>query len=529
MLGIIVLTLFISLLCNIVLKKLHLPTIIGYILTGTIIAYGLNLHDAYNNHTLKELAEFGIVFLMFTIGLEFSIEHLKRIKYEVFVVGSLQIVLSAITVYIIASAWIGLETNTSIVIALCIALSSTAIVLKIFNDSGEINKKYGQITLGILIMQDIAVVPILLLLGFLSTSDTDVGTILLTTLAKGFVLLVVLYLIGKYLLETFFVTITKTKSQELFVGSILFLAIGSSYLAHQFGFSYSLGAFIAGMIISETKFKHQAEADLVPFRDLLLGIFFLTVGMQINFATIFQYIHIILLLLIAVFAIKFTIIYFIVRIKENKRISFKVALSLIQIGEFSLAVLEIARLGNLIAAPYGQILIITIVLSMILTPFILKNLGKIVDKFVKQDATNSEVSYISKTIKEHMVILGYGEFGQSIARALRQKGELYIIVENNIYSYHKGIENHEPIIFGNALQMDVLKNTYLSTAKKVIIAVENPEKLYHLCETIGQIVPSEKILVKVHSEREKSSIEALNIRDIMVENTEISRVALEHL
>ena len=361
----------------------------------------------------------------------------------------------------------GIEQTMSIVIALAIALSSTAIVLKIFNENGEINKRHGQRALGILIMQDIAVIPILLLLGFLASDSGNVYEIVINTFINALILLAILYVLGKFFLEKFFILITKTNSDELFVGTILFLAIGSSYLAHELGFSYSLGAFIAGMLISETKFKHQAEADLIPFRDILLGVFFITVGMQIDFAIISEYSHIILILLVAIFILKFIIIFAIVRLGENNKTSFKTALSVIQVGEFSLAVLELARTNELIIAPHSQIMIVTIVISMILTPVILKNLTQITDKFIKKDDEQHIIpEYLSTDISNHVVILGYGEFGQSVARAFKEKGELYIIVENDIHSYHKGLDKDEPIIFGNALKKNILKNTYLKTAKK---------------------------------------------------------------
>jgi CPA2 family monovalent cation:H+ antiporter-2 len=525
-LSIIVYTLFISLVCNIILKKFDLPTIIGYITTGTIISYGFNLHGAVNNHELKEIAEFGVVFLMFTIGLEFSLSHLKNMRYEVFVAGTLQILITALVVFSFSYYLLGIDKIIAIVISLVISLSSTAIVLKTFNENGEINKRHGQRALGILIMQDIAVIPILLLLGFLSSKNNDVATVLVDTFINGVILIVALSFIARYFLENFFVQITKTNSEELFIGTILFLAIGSSLLAYKLGFSYSLGAFIAGMLISETKFKHQAEADLVPFRDLLLGIFFITVGMQINFTVIFSYIHIIILLLIAVGILKFSIIYSIVRLRENKKTSFKTALTLVQIGEFSLAILELARVNNLIVAPYGQVLIVTIVISMILTPILLKNLTFITDSIIKKEDNSINTDRVSIHIKDHVVILGYGEFGQSVARAFREQGDLYIIVENNINSYHKGIEKHEPIIFGNALKKEVLKNTYLKSAKKVIIAIDNPKKLYQICEIIKTYISSDKIIVKVHSYREKKLIEELDISNIVVENNETSKAVL---
>jgi len=518
MLTIIVSTLFVSIMLNIFLKKINLPTIIGYIITGTVIAYGFNLHDAVHNHELKEIAEFGIVFLMFTIGLEFSVQQLKRMKYEVFVAGSLQILITTVVVYLLSFYLLGIDQKVSLILALAVALSSTAIVLKTFNETGEISRRYGQRTLGILIMQDIAVIPILLMIGFMANTDDKLSIIILEMLAGGAVLLLTMWLIGKYLLNPFFEEITKTKSDELFVGTILFLAIGASYFAHELGFSYSLGAFIAGMLIAETRYKHQAEADLIPFRDLLLGIFFITVGMQIDFAIIFSYLHIIVLLLVSIMILKFFIIYMIVRRRENKRNSFKTALSLVQVGEFSLALLELARTNDLIEPLYGQVMIVTIVISMIITPLILKNLTRLSDRFAKRDESVEEPVFESDGFQDHTVILGIGEFGQNVARMLKERGEFYIAIENKISTVQKLQELGEPIMFGNAVKKDILKKADIKKAKKVIVAIDNPEKQYHICEILKDYIDADRIIVKVHNSQEKERIIHLGIKHIVVEN-----------
>lgn len=529
MLSIIVTTLFISLILNIFLKKIHLPTIIGYIFTGTIIAYSFGLHDAVNNHTLKELAEFGVVFLMFTIGLEFSIEHLKRMKYEVFVAGTLQILLSALSVYLISYYIIDLAQTTSLIVSLAIALSSTAIVLKTFNENGSINKRFGQRALGILIMQDIAVIPILLIIGFLSAgSEQSIGFVLLEMFISALILLFIMFVIGKFLLERFFDAIIKTDSDELFIGTILFLAIGSSLLAHQLGFSYSLGAFIAGMLIAETKYKHQAEADLVPFRDLLLGVFFITVGMQINFLVIFEYIEIILLLLLAVFILKFIIIFTIVRLRENNKTSLKTALSLIQIGEFSLALLELARSYDLVPSVTSQVMIVTIVISMILTPIILKNLSVISDKILKNnDTVVDEENQLHSHHEDHTIIIGFGEFGQNIAKRLILLNLPYVAIENNIQRYHSVKEDFEHIVFANGIKRDILKSLGIKKAKNIVVTIDNPEKLYKVCDTLQKYVSTDKIYVKVHSNFEKEDLNHLGIENIVVEN-EIASKELFH-
>jgi CPA2 family monovalent cation:H+ antiporter-2 len=524
MLELIVYTISIALVINLLMKRLQLPTIVGYIITGTIIAYGFNLHDAVHNHELKEIAEFGVVFLMFTIGLELSFSHLKHLKNEVFIAGSAQILVTAAVAYLIGRYGIGLDEKTAAVIALAVALSSTAIVLKSFNDSGEINRRYGQRALGILIMQDIAVIPILLFLSFLATEGASVVDVVLETLIDGTILITLLLLSGKYLLEPFFTQITRTRSDELFVGSILLMAIGSSYLAHELGFSYSLGAFIAGMLISETRFKYQAEADLVPFRDLLLGVFFITVGMQIDFGLIFAHLGTITMLLVAVLLLKFLILFAIIRINETPRTSLITALSLVQVGEFSLAILELARSNALIGPPYGQVMIVTIVLSMVLTPIVLKNLTGIADRITPyEEESGNAIPQGIDDLEGHVVIVGYGEFGREVSRALKEVGIPYIVIENNINRYQDAVRNNELAVFGNAIKKEVLRSSYLKEAENIVLGIDNPHRLRQACETVGTILEKERIIVKVHSFREKKLIEDMELGHVIVENDLIGK------
>jgi len=528
MLNIIVLTIMIALIMNLVLKRFHLPTIIGYIMTGTVIAYAFDLHSAASNHDLKEIAEFGIVFLMFTIGLEFSINHLMHMKYDVLVIGTLQIVATGALVVLASVYLFDINLKAALIIASAIALSSTAIVLKTFNESGEINKKFGRKVLGILLMQDIAVIPMLLMIGFFAVENQSVGKVLLGTLTSAAILIVVLWIAGKYLLEPFFHQISDTDSGELFIGSVFLVVMGASYLAYYFGFSYSLGAFIAGMLMAETKYKHQVEADLIPFRDLLLGVFFITVGMQIDFSVIGSHIFTILVLLPVVMAIKFFVIYLIVRIGDSRRVAMKTALSLVQIGEFSLAILELARSKSLLQPPYGQILIVVIVASMILTPIILKNLSKLTDLLVVgRREPDADISCITKEMSDHIVVFGYGYFGQQIAKILKRQNALYLVVENNINFYKQAQADGVPVVFGNAAQKHILQKASIADASTVIVAIDNPQKRYLVCSAIDKLNHSVKTIVKVSREEEKKMLEALNITNIVVQGDEIARIMAE--
>lgn len=531
MLGIIVSTITIALIVNLILKRFHLPTIIGYIFTGTIIAYAFNLHDAVHNHELKEIAEFGVVFLMFTIGLEFSIEHLKKMKREVFFTGSLQIGVTTVFVFLISYFILKLDMTTSLILGMALSLSSTAIVLKTFNETNEISKPYGKRVLGILIMQDIAVIPILLMISFFTMGDDkSIAYMILETTIAAVILLTLLYFSGKYLLEPFLNHVSQTKSDELFVASVLLLAIGSSYLAHYFGFTYSLGAFVAGMLIAETKFKHQVEADLIPFRNILLGVFFITVGMQINFTVIYQYAWVILLLLPILMGIKYIIIYSIVRIDANKRIAFKTALSLIQIGEFSLAILELARSQDLVDQTYSQVLIVTIVISMVLTPIILKNLSKAAAKLIPEDVMMVCNAYnVEPDTDNHVVVLGYGRFGQSIVNELKALDQKYVIVEHNMKFFQLGQDRGEPIVFGNAAQKHILNSVNITKSSAVIVAVHNPEALHIICEAIDELTHNTKTIVTVSTEEEKEMLDGLHLEHIIVETKQISRSVVDEV
>ncbi len=518
MLEIIIFTILISTLLNLFLRQFKIPTIIGYIAAGTIIAYGFDLHDAIHNQELKEIAEFGVVFLMFTIGLEFSVKHLLKMKKEVFLYGGLQVVLTAGVFTFIANYFFNIEIKSSIIIGAALALSSTAIVLKLLNENRDINQQYGRKVLGILLFQDIAVIPILLMITLFSIKDESVSSILFLTLIKAVALIVGLFMAGKYLLEPFFHEVSKTKSNEIFISSILLIVIGSSFLAHQLGFSYSLGAFIAGMMISETQYKHQVEADLIPFRDLLLGVFFITVGMQLDFRTIYENIITISLLLPLLIVIKMAIIFAILRFALNKRNALKSALALFQLGEFGLVIFELSLAKGLLEPELGQILIIIIVISMIMTPFVLRNISQIADILhKKEDDSDEETSVYGENSSGHIILIGFGRLGKHISKLIQKEGLIFIAIEDDIKTVKDAQKQGLPVIFGNATQKHILESVNIRDASAVIIALGNSQKLSHVCETVNDITHNAKTIVKVNNLEDKESLSHLNLTHIIVE------------
>lgn len=519
LLTIILATTAIATFFNLLLKRFHIPTIIGYIITGTLITYIFSLRS---NDDLIHIAEFGIVFLMFTIGLEFSIKHLMSMKKEVFFNGSVQVLLTGGIFSFISQYIFDIEQKSAIIIGFAFALSSTAIVLKILNDNGSIHTKYGRKVLGILLFQDIAVIPLLLMINIFATTGSTISSLLWETFVSAVIVLGLLFIIGKYFLNSFFAKVVSSDSEEIFIASILLIVVGASYLAHAFGFTYSLGAFIAGMMISETKYKHQVEADLIPFRDILLGLFFITIGMQIDISIIQTYFVEIIALLVAVMLIKTVVIFILLSSYVNKRISLKSALSISQVGEFSLAVFALASSSSLIEPVTNQILIVMVTLSMILTPFLLKNVKFIADLIIKEEATNEHI-ICSSGLRDHIIVCGYGKLGQEIVHRLKKVDVQYLVIEHDINLVRLGKSRNDPVFFGNAAMKSIMKQCSVESCKSVIVAINNEKKLRLICELLNSFDKPINSVVKVADYEEKKLLDDLHVNHIVNEGREVAK------
>ncbi|EIC5479616.1 cation:proton antiporter [Campylobacter upsaliensis] len=472
-----------AVLLNVFFKKFEIPTIIGYILVGIIISYAYGFNGSAE---LSHIAEFGIVFLMFTIGLEFSFTHLMAMKKEVFLNGSLQVTICGLVCFLLVLGILGLGGKVGIIVGFALALSSTAVVLKILNDSGDIKEQYGRKALGILLFQDIAVIPLLLLVDIFSSNNQNITQLILTTLISVVILLTLLYLIGKYLIDRIFRFVIRASSNELFILTILFIVMGASFLAHYFGFSYSLGAFIAGVLIAETKYKYKIEADLVPFRDLLLGLFFISVGMQIDFKVVFENWDLILLLTLLVGLLKFGVIFGILVICNKKRVAIKTAFSIAQIGEFALAIFSLLQAKNMLDGQTAQILIVLSIITMILTPFVLNNIRRISnaveDIMQTQEAVQPQV--VNSTLKNHIVIFGYGVIGQEVVQKIKNSGVPYLVLENDLNLVELGLSRGENVYFANAAQEETLKIANIEECAVAIITIFNEARLTMLYQAL---------------------------------------------
>lgn len=522
LLTIIVLALFISIVFNLVLKRLDVSPIVGYIFTGVVISLFLDA-TRIDQETLSHIAEFGIVFLMFTIGLEFSVTHLKQMKKEVFLYGSLQVVITTLFFTYLTHLVFSLDMKTSIVIGSALALSSTAIVLKVLNDNGDIHRPYGRSSAGILIFQDLAVIPILLMITILADSSVSLEDMLLKTFYQAVFVGVVLIILGKYATERFLAYVVDSKTEEIFIASILLIVLSAALFAHAFGFSHSLGAFLAGMLIAETKYKHQIEADLVPFRDILLGVFFITVGMQVNVSAFIENFFTIIALAVSILAIKALLIFMILRIFTFTKRAFKIALTLAQVGEFSFAVFALASANNLLSSEINQIMIPVVIVSLLFTSLVLKHVRSFVNFFQKEHTEIMSEPLISADIKNHIIVCGYSLLGQKIVKQLRNAGLTYAAIEHDRQHVKTGKERGDIVFFGNAASKHMLNSLYIKNADAVIIAIDNDEKVRLISESIRAINPHVSIIIKVTHQAQIADLEDLNIHGFINENEIVAK------
>lgn len=527
LLGYIILALAISVIINLVLKKFGVSQIIGYILTGTVIVYLFDLQAMKDSHDLEMAGEFGIVFLMFTIGLEMSLRTLRSMKKLVFFNGVLQVGLSGILFFLASYYIFGITLDSSIIIGSALALSSTAVVLTYLKQNKGIYAPYGRRAVGILIFQDIAVIPILIMIGFLASDGDDLQLVLLETIGSALLVIGLLFFVGKRLMNWLLHFSAESKVEELFLGSVLVIVVGASLLAHYAGFTYSLGAFVAGMIIAETRYLHKVEADIAPFKDLLLGVFFVTVGMKIDLIFFYDNFMMIVGLFVAILFFKGAVIHAIIGFTSKSVTGFKTAVTLAQVGEFSFAIFALASANNLLDQEVSQLLVLVVVLSMIATPFMLANRRKLQDILFKEgEIEQSDLSGVEGR-KNHIIVCGYGQVGQKVARQLKEEGVDHVVVDYNYSRVRKASKVGEEIYYGDMSKSAILNSLHIEDAAAVIVTLDDPEKKLLICEALSLYGESVNIIVKVVSSAEKNMLRGLPISVMINGKEEVAKILVE--
>ncbi|QOY54645.1 cation:proton antiporter [Candidatus Sulfurimonas marisnigri] len=525
----IVMALGVSTVLNLFLKHMGVSQIIGYIITGTILVYAFDLRDINGSHTLEYIGEFGIVFLMFTIGLEISLRKMNSMKTEIFFNGFLQVSFTALVVYAVSHYIFSLDSMSAIILSLAFALSSTAVVLSYLKSSKEIHNPYGQRAAGILIFQDIAVIPILIFLSFLtSEGDQSVGVILRDTFISAVIVMVLLFVVGKRVIAWLLHFSASSEVDELFMGSVLFIVVAASLFASYMGFTYSLGAFVAGMVIAETKYHHKVESDIAPFKDILLGTFFIIVGMKIDVLYFIDNIGIIIGIFLLVLVLKAIIIYLLLRITSSHVLSLKTALALSQVGEFSFVIFAVASMGGLLDKELESLFILVVIFSMIVTPFFISKINMLVRHFTHFEYLGLDTSdFLSR--KNHVILCGYSIVGKFAAKSLDNIDAPYVIIDNNPKHVQEALAEGKEAYLGDMSKLSLLEAIHAESSAGVIVTLDNMDKKRAICETILAHTKNINLIVKVSTLRDKNNLKDLDITSVIDSKEEIGRILVERM
>lgn len=517
----IVIILLVSLPIIFIFRKINVPSIVGFLISGMIIGpYGFGL--IHNISDIEIMAEIGVVLLLFTIGLEVSFSELIRIRKFLLIAGGLQVMLttgfSALIFYLLNFTF-----SQSVFFGMLLSLSSTAIVLKLLSERLELDSPHGKISLGILIFQDLIIVPMFLLLPILgSETPLGAGEIILKLLI-AFGTLGVILALSKFLMPKIVYQLAGMRMREAFtIGTILIL-LGTAYLTYSLGLSLALGAFIAGLILAESEYSHQIISDILPLKDSFNSIFFVSVGLLLNIQFVFESPFLILLITVAVIILKVAVILAIVKImKYPVRVGFMTAFGLAQVGEFSFVLAQAGVNFSLIGGEIFNIFLASSIFTMILTPFLFRIAPLIAFRAKDVSPQNNQEQTGGKALSGHVIIAGFGLNGRNLARVLKETGIKYIITELNPDTVKREKAEGEKIIFGDISKEEVLIQAGIKTAKVLVYAISDPLTTRRSLSLVKQMNPSVSTVVRTRFVNQIDQLKALGADSVIPEEFETS-------
>lgn len=510
-------------------SKLKIAPLVGFLLAGILAGpFGLGLIRETEN--IEMLAEIGVVLLLFTIGIEFSLRELLKLRRIVLFGGGLQVFITTLIVAVIFW-WLGFSPEASVFMGLIVALSSTAIVLKLLQEKGEIYSAHGRIALGILIFQDIAAVFIIIFAPLLA-GETVAGTDLLEFLFRGLGLIILSLISARYLVPFLLFHVAKTRNNELFLLSIVVIGLAIAWLTSLAGLSLALGAFLAGLIISESEYAAQALGNVMPFRDMFMSIFFVSTGMLLNLDMLRSYLFLILavtalVLLLKTFVNAFTT--FLIGFPMHTMIL--VGFSLAQIGEFSLITAKVGFESGIFTGEIYQEFLAVTVLSMVLTPFLMdfghysaissKRLP-LPKKLLYDRYGTFQEDEKENGLENHLIIIGFGVNGKNVGIAAQKASIPYMVIDINPETVRQERLNGEPIIYGDAAQEAVLKHAGILTAKAIVVTAGDPVSAWRIIETARRLNPRVHIIARTHFLNELDGFYAIGANEVVSDEFECS-------
>lgn len=517
-----------------------LPPILGYLVVGVLIGPNA-LAIAQNSDGIRHLAEFGVVFLMFVIGLEFNLPKLKAMRRHVFGLGSMQVVLTMVCVTMgsmflatLAPTLWHMRWQTALALSGALAMSSTAIVIKMMVERLELDSEHGKRVVGVLLFQDLAVVPLLVLIPALGSPPEQMATSLLFAGVKASLLLVLLLTGGQRVMHWWLLLVARRQSQELFMLNILLTTLGLAWLTELAGLSLALGAFVAGMLISETKFKHQVETDIKPFHDVLLGLFFITIGMMLDWRIVWDRWAFVLLLVSVPVAFKFLLIAALTRLSgASEGISLRTGLYLAQAGEFGFVLLTLGHQNQLIPAAWFNPVLASMVLSMLATPYIIMNANSWVMKWaasdwLQQSLEMTQIAQKSISTEKHVIICGYGRCGQNLAKLLKAQKIPYMALDLDPDRVSRAVAMGEKVAYGDASRLQALIAVGLARASAVVVTYLDNASSLKVVGLTREHAPHVPVVVRTQDDRDLDKFQAAGATEVVPETIEGSLMLATH-
>jgi len=512
-----------------VCQRLKVPVIVGFLLTGVIAGpYGLRLVTSI--HDVEVLAEVGVILLLFTIGIEFSLEKLLKIKKSVFIGGSVQVGVS-IAVFTAIAMMLDMSVENAVFGGFLVSLSSTAIVLKVLQERAEIESPHGRNTLAILIFQDIIVVPMILFTPMLGGVAGNVTHELLLLFVKAIGVVLLVIVLARVVVPKMLFEIARTRSSELFLLSIVTLCLVVAWITSSLGLSLALGAFMAGLVISESEYSNQAFSSILPFKDVFTSFFFVSIGMLLNTAYLVDNIGLVLLIVMGILLGKMliagTATYL---LGYPLRVAALVGLSLNQVGEFSFILSKFGIEHGLLMESQYQLFLSVSVLTMAATPFIIAAAPRISDIIIRiplpdqlfGDSKKEFTSDNMKQLSDHLIIVGYGINGKNVSKAASLAGVPYMIIEMNPETVRRERKNGENIYYGDASRDEVLRHAYVEKARIVVVAIADPSATRRITEVSKRLNPAAHIIVRTRFLQDMKELYGLGADEVIPEEFETS-------
>ncbi|MEY3993734.1 MAG: hypothetical protein RLZZ113_839 [Pseudomonadota bacterium] len=540
LLGIIVVLLVVSVGTVAAARALKLPPLVGYLVVGLLLGpHALAL--APDTDVTRWLAEIGVVFLMFSIGLEFSLPKLRAMRSLVFGLGGLQVgftVLAVVAAVLLTQDLHGMGWQAGVALGGAMAMSSTAMVMRLASDRGEIESAHGRPVVGVLLFQDLAVVPLLVLIPALAGIGADGGQGLSTALGLAFgksvLVLAIALLIGQRVVRPWLTLVARRKSQELFTLNVLLMTLGLAWITEHAGLSLALGAFLAGMLISETEFRYQVEADVKPYRDVLMGLFFISVGMLLDFEVVTQQWALIAALVVGPMIFKFALISALAKVfRVANGPSLKTGLWLCQAGEFGFVLLDPAGLSGIVPAEILQPIQAAMVISMLLAPFIIERSDGWILRVVRNEwlARSLELHRIAAQTMgsdRHVIVCGFGRCGQNLAQMLDGEKVPYVALDLDPQRTREAAAAGQSVVFGDAARKETLVAAGIHRANTLVITYADRVSAIHVIHTARHLAPALPIVVRSRDDGDLDSLRAAGATEVIPEVVEGSLMLASH-